>query len=111
MWWLKQVRRRRGGAAVDYQSVLNAAHVGARAGAQTKLDEDPPAAAAVAAQAYLDGGYPAGVPEGAAYEATLVDDDTTIRMVVTVPFQPLVGFLPMPATLQATSEMRVEDAI
>jgi Flp pilus assembly protein TadG len=94
---------------VDYQAVMVATQAGVRTGSQTMLVDDPVAAAEEAAEVNLTASYPSGTPTGSTYEGVLVDGDT-VSLTVSVPFEPLVGFVFTPDTVSSTSQMRIEDA-
>lgn len=96
---------------VEYQFVTRAAQVGARGGAQTRLADGPTTVAQARARAYLESA--SLVPTGAANYTTPLTcsavDNSMIRVQVSVPFAPLVGFVPMPSTVRASTTMRCED--
>lgn len=92
---------------ISLESVVLAAQAGARAGAQTPLTGGPAAAAVTAAQTALRASFPAGTPVGDTYTTTLTGN--ILRVTVDTAYTPLVGLVPIPATLRATVAMRIED--
>jgi Flp pilus assembly protein TadG len=85
-------------------SITNAAREGARAGV-VRPAEDAQSTAITAATSYLAA---AGL-SGNVAATTPTDATPTVTVTVTVaPYVPLVGFVPTPGQLQATSSMRWE---
>ena len=93
---------------VDYQQVLHASQAGVRTGAQTESGSDPAGKGETQAREVLAASYLGGVPDGATYTGTIINGNT-LQLVVSVPFRPLVGMVPVPDLVRATALMRVED--
>lgn len=86
-------------------TLTNAAREGARVGV-TRSSGTASAAAQAAANAYLT---TAGITTAAVSATTPSNGTPTVTVTVTLnPFNPLVGFVPAPPQLQATTSMRWE---
>lgn len=81
-------------------NMTNAAREGARVGV-VQENVNVITAAETAAQAYLNAAGVGGTPA-----ATF--DQTTVEVTVTTAYNPLIGFVPTPSTLQARASMRWE---
>lgn len=98
---------------VQYQLVARSAQVGARSGAQTRLENSPGTVASARARTYLEA--MSFVPTGSATYTTtlncLAANNSLIRVAVTVPYAPLVGFVPTPPNVRSSITMRCEEAL
>jgi Flp pilus assembly protein TadG len=85
-------------------AMTNAAREGARVGITLPSDLAP-TAAETAAVRYLAS---AGIDTAAVQVNTPSDTDPELRVVITLAYQPLIGFVPTPDSLSAASVMRWE---
>ncbi len=132
MWWMTSHRGdRRGNAAIEFalvlpvllllalppiefawyitcsRTALEAVQDGARVGAKTPLSNDPVAAARAATLANLDASLPISYSPSDV-GVSLVNGGDTVRVDVSIPFPPLIGFAPVPDRIEAFHQMRVE---
>ena len=86
-------------------TITNAAREGARAGCTRGLVHEAEAVAAQRALEYLSSSGVSGAQVEAAMHA---DFQNGLTVTVTLPFSPLIGFVPTPSTLSSRSVMRWE---
>lgn len=130
---MKQLRRRGGSAAIEFalvmpvllavisgtfdfgwyfvrsQLALQATYEGCRKGAMTDVVDDPAAAAVARVQSSLESLQID--PLTAEITATLsgTAPDQVITVTTSIPFDPAVGLVPLPGSVDAQMTMRLED--
>lgn len=92
---------------VQYEAVARSASQGARAGSQIKLSLGPTTTATSVAKSTLSSSF-SSLGSSASVTST-VSGGNTINVTITVPYKPLVRYLPTPASLTYSSSMRLED--
>lgn len=90
--------------------MVNAVSQGARAGSATNLDADPYAIAVqVVNEVWTHSGFTTNPTVTASAFTLPTTGDLAVQVVATVPYDPLVGFLPTPSTIAHTAIMRLDD--
>lgn len=91
---------------MELETVVLATQAGVRAGAQTKLSNNPITKANTAAASALSANFP-----GPLVSPTYVTTNTgnVLRTTVTTNYTPLIGLVPIPSILRYSAAMRIED--
>lgn len=90
-------------------SMVNAVSQGARAASATDYADGPLAVATTVVNEVWTLSEFDSFPTVTATEFTLSNGDLAVQVTAEVPYEPLVGFLPTPATVSHTAIMRLDD--